>query len=217
MSATASVGNPDRFGVRHHTNLLGKNLPKFQYPVDNIQQGPQGERGEQGIQGERGPKGEQGIQGERGPQGERGEQGEQGIQGERGPQGERGEQGEQGKRGEQGPKGDSGVIDNLICKSVCLNDKYYILHYIGSTTSGKIKLTDYVNSLKTGVCIFKISTLNSNAEVNYYEERRTIQNGLFVGEKLSIDGLELSDKTLTMLHKNKKLVQYNIIIEIFVF
>ena len=204
MSATASVGNPDRFGVRHHANQPNVKWTKFPYPVDNLQgeRGPQGERGEQGIQGERG---EQGIQGERGEQGIQGERGEQGIQGERG------EQGIQGEMGEQGP------IDNLVCKTICLNDRYYIIHYIGSTLSGKINLTDYVNSLKTGVCTFKISTLNANADVNYYEERRTIQNGSFVGEKLSIDGIELSDKKLIMLHKNKKMIQYNIIIEIFVF
>lgn len=41
-------------------------------------QGPQGERGPQGVQGEAGPKGDQGIQGPVGPKGDTGAKGETG-------------------------------------------------------------------------------------------------------------------------------------------
>ena len=82
-------------------------------------QGPQGERGLQGLKGDtgpQGPRGEQGLKGDKGdigPQGPRGEQGLKGDIGERGPKGEQGLQGpkgEQGERGLQGPKGDTGAV-----------------------------------------------------------------------------------------------------------
>lgn len=82
-------------------------------------QGPQGERGLQGLKGDtgpQGPRGEQGLKGDKGdigPQGPIGEQGLKGDIGERGPKGEQGLQGpkgEQGERGLQGLKGDTGAV-----------------------------------------------------------------------------------------------------------
>ena len=56
-------------------------------------QGPQGERGPQGIQGIQGPQGERGPQGPQGAQGAQGSIGPQGLQGPRGYTGEQGAQG----------------------------------------------------------------------------------------------------------------------------
>ena len=85
-------------------------------------QGPQGERGLQGLKGDTGPQGPRGKQGLKGEKGERGPKGEQGLQGPKGEQGERGlqgpkgdtgEQGPQGLQGLQGPKGDTGAGLNI--------------------------------------------------------------------------------------------------------
>ncbi len=62
-------------------------------------QGPQGERGPQGVQGEAGPKDDQGIQGPVGPKGNTGAKGDTGAQG---PQGLKGDTGAQGPQGEAG-------------------------------------------------------------------------------------------------------------------
>lgn len=82
-------------------------------------QGPQGERGLQGLKGDTGPQGPRGLQGKQGiqgPIGKTGERGPQGPIGAVGPQGEKGDtgprglQGEQGPRGPQGLKGDTGAV-----------------------------------------------------------------------------------------------------------
>jgi hypothetical protein len=222
MSASATVNNPIKFGIRHYANLPGKINPNINFQnivPTSTEQGLQGERGEQGEQGPQGERGEQGLQG---PQGERGEQGLQGPQGERGeqgPQGERGEQGPQGERGEQGPQGPPGEsnndITNISCKTFSINNKYYILNYTTSTLSGKIILTEHISTLKNGLCYIR-GVLNNNNEIKYMEEKYNIVNGLFVGEKTQIDGLIFSEKNLTISHKNKKTIQYNLIIEIFI-
>lgn len=67
-------------------------------------QGPQGERGLQGLKGDTGP------QGPRGEQGLKGDKGDIGPQGPIGEQGPKGDTGEQGPRGPQGLKGDTGAV-----------------------------------------------------------------------------------------------------------
>lgn len=112
-----------------HKGLVTEEELRQQLESLELQQGPQGEKGdaftyedftEEQLEALRGPQGEQGIQGERGEQGPAGEKGEQGLQGEVGPQGEmglqglqgeKGEKGDQGEQGPEGPAGKDGVFD----------------------------------------------------------------------------------------------------------
>ncbi|WP_459868343.1 hypothetical protein [Endothiovibrio diazotrophicus] len=91
-------------------------------------QGPQGERGPQGVAGPTGPQGEQGPQGVAGPTGPQGEQGPQGVAGPTGPQGEQGPQGVAGVQGPQGPQGPVG--DSFLDTIGCATDQ--ILRFDGS-------------------------------------------------------------------------------------
>ena len=56
------------------------------------EQGPKGEKGEQGLPGEQGPAGEKGPQGAQGAQGPKGETGDQGLKGDKGDKGEDGDE-----------------------------------------------------------------------------------------------------------------------------
>lgn len=79
-------------------------------------QGPQGERGLQGLKGDTGPQGPRGLQGKQGiqgPIGKTGERGPQGPIGAVGPQGEKGDTGPRGLQGEQGPRGPQGIQGNV--------------------------------------------------------------------------------------------------------
>lgn len=88
----------DGVGLRYdwqETKLGVKREDEATFTYTDLQ-GPQGERGPQGLQG---PKGDKGDTGPQGPKGDKGNTG---------PQGEKGPQGIQGERGLQGPKGDKG-------------------------------------------------------------------------------------------------------------
>lgn len=76
------------------------------------EQGPPGERGEQGPVGEKGEPGERGETGTAGEKGDRGERGEIGAPGEAGPRGEKGLDGKDGRDGFQLADFDARVLDD---------------------------------------------------------------------------------------------------------
>ena len=109
LYAGVAAANRNIEQVGNLVHSLQEYTQNLQTQINNV---PEGKKGERGEKGDRGIQGEKGTQGERGAQGERGLQGELGLQGTTGLQGERGLQGEKGQKGEAGAQGAQGLPGN---------------------------------------------------------------------------------------------------------